>query len=60
MVRILGEDGCHQVVQRGSHRQFRYPTKPGRVTVAGKASQERAPGAPGSTVRQAGLPKEVR
>jgi predicted RNA binding protein YcfA (HicA-like mRNA interferase family) len=48
------------VVRRGSHRQFRHPTKLGRVTVAGKPSQELAPGTPGSILRQAGLSKEAR
>ena len=60
MVRTLEKDGWYQVVQRGSHRQFRHPTKTGRVTVAGKPSQELAPGTLGSILRQAGLPKEAR
>lgn len=57
---MLERDGWHQVVQRGSHRQFRHPTKPGRVTVAGKPSQELAPGTMGSILRQSGLSKEAR
>jgi predicted RNA binding protein YcfA (HicA-like mRNA interferase family) len=48
------------VVQRGSHRQFRHPTKLGRVTVAGKPSQELAPGTLGRILRQVGLSKEAR
>jgi len=43
VVQMLEQDGWRQVVQRGSHRQFRHPTKPGRVTVAGKPGQELAP-----------------
>ena len=27
------EDGCYQVAQKGSHVQFKYGMKPGRVTV---------------------------
>jgi predicted RNA binding protein YcfA (HicA-like mRNA interferase family) len=57
---MLEQDGWRQVVQRSSHRQFRHPTKPGRVTVAGKPSQELAPGTLGSILRQAGLSKEAR
>ncbi len=60
VVRMLEQDGWQQVVQRGSHRQFRHPTKPGRVTVAGKPSQELAPGTLGSILRQASLSKEAR
>lgn len=32
----LKEAGWQQVGQSGSHRQFKHPTLPGRVTVAGK------------------------
>jgi predicted RNA binding protein YcfA (HicA-like mRNA interferase family)/predicted RNase H-like HicB family nuclease len=35
ITRILEEDGWHLVAQRGSHRQYKHPTKPGKVTVAG-------------------------
>lgn len=31
--RILLADGWHQVAQKGSHRQYVHPTKPGKVTV---------------------------
>jgi predicted RNA binding protein YcfA (HicA-like mRNA interferase family) len=29
----LKKDGWQQVAQKGSHCQFKHPTKPGRVTV---------------------------
>jgi predicted RNA binding protein YcfA (HicA-like mRNA interferase family) len=29
----LRKDGWEQVAQKGSHVQFKHPTKPGRVTV---------------------------
>lgn len=35
----LEDDGWSVVRQRGSHRQFKHPTKPGLVTVAGKAGR---------------------
>jgi predicted RNA binding protein YcfA (HicA-like mRNA interferase family) len=60
VIQTLEQDGWRQVAQSGSHRQFRHPTKPGRVTVAGKPGQELAPGTLGSILRQAGLPKEGR
>lgn len=52
---MLERDGWQQVAQRGSHRQFRHPTKPGRVTVAGKPNQDIARGTLGSVLHQAGL-----
>ncbi len=32
----LRHDGWVEVARKGSHRQFKHPHKPGRVTVAGK------------------------
>ena len=53
----LEADGWTQVRQKGSHRQFRHPTKPGTVTVAGKSSVEVPPGTLNSVLKQAGLKK---
>ena len=52
---MLEQDGWALVAQKGSHRQFKHPTKPGRVTVAGKPSDDLAPGTLNSILRQAGL-----
>ena len=41
--------------QRGSHRQFEHPTKPGKVTVPGHPRDEIARGTLQSIRRQAGL-----
>ncbi len=41
--------------QRGSHRQYRHPRKPGLVTVAGKPGADLAPGTLSSIFKQAGL-----
>ena len=54
LVRVLERDGWRLVAQRGSCRQYRHPTKPGRVTVAGKPSQEIAPGTLGSILSKPG------
>lgn len=35
---LLRKDGWYQVAQEGSHRQFKHPTKKGRVTINGKPS----------------------
>lgn len=55
ITKILTDDGCFQVAQKGSHRQFKHDTKSGRVTVAGKPNDDLAPGTENSILRQAGL-----
>lgn len=55
VLRMLADDGWYLVATRGSHRQFAHPTKPGRVTVAGKDSDDLAPGTFNSILKQAGL-----
>lgn len=52
---MLQKDGWTLVATRGSHRQFKHPTKPGRVTVSGKASDDLATGTLNSILKQAGL-----
>jgi predicted RNA binding protein YcfA (HicA-like mRNA interferase family) len=55
ILELLGNDGWEVVVTRGSHRQLKHPTKPGRVTVAGKRSDDLNPKTAASILRQAGL-----
>jgi predicted RNA binding protein YcfA (HicA-like mRNA interferase family) len=55
VLRLLHEDGWYLVATRGSHRQFKHPTKPGRVTVPGKPSDDVALGTLNSIRKQAGL-----
>ena len=55
VIRLIERDGWQQVAQRGSHRQFKHPTKLGRVTVAGKLSDDLAPGTLNSILKQAAL-----
>ena len=43
-IRLIERDGWFLVATRGSHRQYKHPTKPGRVPVAGKPSDDLAPG----------------
>ena len=30
---IIEKDGWYQVKQKGSHHQYKHPTKPGKVTI---------------------------
>lgn len=39
VIELLLKDGWVQVGCKGSHRQFRHPTKPGKVTVNGKLNK---------------------
>ena len=55
ILRILHDDGWYLHSMRGSHRQFKHPAKPGRVTVAGKPSADLASGTLNSILKQAGL-----
>ncbi len=59
IIRMIEQDGWYHVATRGSHRQFKHPSKPGRVTIAGKPSADLAPGTLNSILKQAGL-KEQR
>jgi len=58
VIRLLREDGWFLVAQSGSHRQFKHPVKPGRVTVAGNAGNELAAGTLNSIRKQAGIEVE--
>lgn len=55
MLRRLHEDGWLLVATRGSHRQYKHPSKQGRVTVAGKPGDDLAAGTLNSILKQAGL-----
>lgn len=54
VLRRLADDGWVQTAQKGSHRQFEHSNKTGKVTVAGKPSDDVAPKTLRSIYRQAG------
>ena len=39
-IKVVESDGWYFVGQRGSHRHFKHPTKPGKVTIAGHLSTD--------------------
>ena len=55
IIRLIEGDGWFLVATRGSHRQYKHLTKPGRVTIAGKPSDDIRPGTLASIMKQAGL-----
>jgi predicted RNA binding protein YcfA (HicA-like mRNA interferase family) len=54
LIKQVEADGWYFVGQRGSHRQYKHPTKKGRVTIPGKPSRELYPELERSILRQAG------
>jgi predicted RNA binding protein YcfA (HicA-like mRNA interferase family) len=54
VLRRLGDDGRFRVKSKSGHRQFKHPTKPGRVTLSGKSGHTIPPGTLKSIFRQAG------
>ena len=54
-LRLIELDGWVLSRTRGSHRQYKHPTKRGLVTVPGKMSDDLAPGTLNSIMKQAGL-----
>ncbi len=52
---MLEAEGWFLVATRGSHRQYKHPTKSGRVTVAGHPADDLAPGTLNSILKQSGL-----
>ncbi len=55
ILKLIEGDGWYLVVTKGSHRQYKHPSKPGRVTVAGHPGDDLAPGTQNSILKQAML-----
>ena len=55
IIKVLEKDGWYLDRQRGSHRQYKHPSKPGLVTVPGKPAEDSADGTYRSILKQAGL-----
>jgi predicted RNA binding protein YcfA (HicA-like mRNA interferase family) len=57
IIRLIEQDGWQQTAQRGSHRQYSHPAKPGKVTIAGHSNKDVPKGTAANILRQAGLKK---
>ena len=55
VLKLLEREGWRLARMRGSHRQYRHPSKKGLVTIAGKPGDEVPPGTLKSIFKQAGL-----
>ena len=57
VLKLLKNDGWYLATTVGSHRQFKHPSKRGRVTVAGHPSDDLHPKTLNSILTQAELKK---
>ena len=57
IIKLLKKDGWAEVAQSGSHKQFKHPVKPGKVTVPIHKAKDIPPGTLNSIYKQAGLKK---
>lgn len=53
--KMIIEDGWYFKSQRGSHRQYKHPSKPGKVTIPFHKGKDIDPGTVKSILIQAGL-----
>jgi predicted RNA binding protein YcfA (HicA-like mRNA interferase family) len=53
IIKLIEQDGWYLIATRGSHRQYKHPTKAGRVTIAGSLNHDIAPGTFNSILKQA-------
>ena len=55
VIKIIEQDGWYLARQKGSHRQFKHPTKKGVTTIPGKLSKDLPIGTLHGIERQSGL-----
>ncbi|MDP2936097.1 MAG: type II toxin-antitoxin system HicA family toxin [Dehalococcoidia bacterium] len=58
IIRALERDGWYEVRSKGGHRQFKHPTKEGRVTLPVHGSHEVEPWLLDRIIKAAGLTAE--
>ncbi len=57
VIRLLEDEGWELWRTRGSHRQYKHPSRSGKVTVPGKPSSTIHPKTLASIFKQAGMEK---
>ena len=58
VIKMIERNGWYLVAIKGSHRQYKHPRNPGRVTIAGHPSHDLAPGTLNSILKQSGLKED--
>ena len=54
---MIEKDGWFHVGTEGDHRQYKHPTKKGRVTISGHPGEDMPKGTLNNVFKQAGLKK---
>ncbi len=57
VIKRIEADGWYLVNMEGDHRQYKHPTRQGRVTIAGHPGKEVPPGTLVSIFKQAQIPR---
>jgi len=52
---MIERDGWYRIDAKGGHRQYKHPSKKGRVTISGHANDDVHPKTLNSILKQAGL-----
>jgi predicted RNA binding protein YcfA (HicA-like mRNA interferase family) len=60
VIALVEADGWVLVRTRDEHRQYKHPTNPGLVTIAGNRNRDIPPGTLRNILRQAGLTRSDR
>ena len=55
LIKLIEDDGWYHIKTKGSHRQYKHPTKIGKVTVSGKMGKDVPAGTLKSALNQAGI-----
>jgi predicted RNA binding protein YcfA (HicA-like mRNA interferase family) len=55
LIKLIEKDGWDLVKTKGSHRQFKHPTKKGKVTIPGKLGVDVPKGILKRILKQAGI-----
>jgi len=55
IIKLIEMDGWYRIKAKGGHRQYKHPTRHGRVTIPGKGSADLDKKTERSILRQAGL-----
>jgi len=58
VIKMIESDGWELVATKGSHRQYKHPTRLGRVTIAGHPNHDLAAGTLNSILKQAQIKKK--
>ena len=55
LIKKVEKDGWQYMYTTGSHRHFKHPEKPGKVTIPGHPGDDVPPGTLSSVLKQVGL-----